>query len=242
MERKKYIFIALTCLTFIPSNGQIRNTIYQAFITSNMVIWENAIASFRPVTNDDKLELVNYLYGNIGYCLGRDQKVKAQTNLHKAEALLLQLEIQQYQMSMIYAYKAAFVGFKIGISPYKAPFLGKESMDFAKKSVALDGKNYFGYLQLGYITYYTPAILGGSKTDAIKYYLKALEIMEEDPSDLVNNWNYLNMLVTIINAYYEQGQYEIARKYCDKALKVEPEFDWVKNQLYPKVLKKLNNG
>jgi len=141
-------------------------------------------------------------------------------------------------LSMLYAYKSAFIGFNIGISPYKAPLIGKKSLEFVKKSISLDNNNYFAYIQLGNIYYYTPTIFGGSKSDAIKNYLKALDLLEKNSTGLKENWNYLNLLVTIINAFYEIGQYENAKKYCIKTLMFEPEFDWVKNKICPEIFKK----
>lgn len=53
------------------------------------------------------------------------------------------------------------------------------------------------------------------------------------------NWNYLNLLATIINAYIELEQYQKAKYFCDKTLAIEPHFDWVKRILYPQVLKQI---
>lgn len=242
MERKKYILIIIVGFFVVFSYGQNSKTIYQAYISGNMVEWKKAIDNHKTTTNNDRLDLINYQYGYIAFCIDRDKEEEAERYIQKTENIVVQLEKQQYKLSMLYAYKSALVGFKIGISPYKAPFIGQKSLTFAKKSIEIDGTNFFGYSQLGNIAYYTPPMFGGSKTEAMKHYLKALELMEKNPSAIKNNWNYLNLLATIINAYYEQEQYEMAKKYCIIALAIEPEFDWVKNQLYPKTLKKLNNG
>jgi tetratricopeptide (TPR) repeat protein len=118
---------------------------------------------------------------------------------------------------MLYAYKAAFIGFKIGISPYKAPFIGPESLKFAQMSVKLDSTNALGYIQLGNISFYSPVVFGGSKTTALNHYLKALELMEKNPARIVENWNYLNLYVTLINTYFELEKYEQAKTYSLRA-------------------------
>lgn len=237
MERKKYLLITFFTFIFLPILGQTDTSIYKAYISGNMTDWKKYMDSYIATTNEQKMNLINYQYGYIGYCIDQDKDNEAEKYLEKAEALLKQLEKQQYKMSMIYAYKSAFVGFKIGLSPHKAPFIGQKSTTFAKKSIAADKTNYFGYIQLGNVAFYTPAMFGGSKTDAMQHYLKALELIEKDGASLSIDWNYLNLLSTIINAYYEIKEYEKARKYCIKALKIEPQFDWVKNVLYPKILK-----
>jgi tetratricopeptide (TPR) repeat protein len=241
MERKKNILIALFISLLLPAFGQINQTIYKSYISGNMVEWKKYMDSYKSITNAEKLDLINYQYGYIAYCIDQDKKSEAEKYLQKAENLIADLEKQQYNLSMIYAYKAAFVGFKIGLSPYKAPFIGNQSLIFAKKSIALDGNNFLGYIQLGNIAFYTPSIFGGSKTDALSHYKRALELMEKKPDCIKYNWNYLNLLSAIINNYYELKQFDLAKKYCIKTLAFEPEFDWVKNQLYPKILKQKNN-
>jgi tetratricopeptide (TPR) repeat protein len=241
MERKKYILILTFICMLVSVFGQTNKTIYKAYISGNMPEWKKCMDSYKVTTNAQKLELINYQYGYIAYCISKDNREEAEEYMQKADNLLVDLKKQQYKMSMNNAYRSAFIGFKIGLSPYKAPFIGQESLNFAKESVVLDGTNYFGYIQLGNIAFYKPAMFGGSKTDAMKHYIKALGLIEKNPECLKNNWNYLNLLVTIINAYYEQKQYELAKKYCLKTLAIEPEFDWVKNQIYPKILKKLND-
>ena len=236
MERKKYILIGLFSSIIVSVFGQINETIYQAYTSGNMVEWEKAMDTYKVTANADKLELINFQYGYIAYCIDQDKKEEAKKYMLKAKNLIAELEKQQYKVSTLYAYKSAFIGFDMGISPYKALFIGHESLSFAEKSVAIDETNFFGYIQLGNIAFYTPAMFGGSKTEAIIHYLKALELMEKDPEILKSNWNYLNLLATIINAYHEQGQY------CIKTLSIEPEFDWVKNHLYPKILKRIKNG
>jgi tetratricopeptide (TPR) repeat protein len=113
-----------------------------------------------------------------------------------------------------------------------------KSQSYANKAIEIDPNNYFAYLQLANIYYYAPAIAGGSKVKAMDYYLKALNIIERNPEMLKNNWNYLNLLVTIINCYIDNKQYDKALQYAKKVLKIEPNFLWVKNQIYPELIKK----
>jgi len=47
----------------------------------------------------------------------------------------------------------------------------------------------------------------------------------------------LNLLATLVNAYYEMKEYQKAAAFA-KALEAEPEFEWVRNTLYPQTLKK----
>ena len=239
MEGKTYLFIILIGLYPLISFGQNSDAIYNAYIKGDMQKWKYSIDSLeniRNITNNEKLELINYQYGYIAWCIDRQKINEAEKYIAKAEELMDFLENQTYSLSTVYAYRAAFVGFKIGISPYKAPVIGSKSLTYARKSVALDSTNALAYIQLGNIAYYTPKIFGGSKSDALQYYKLALQLMEQNDFSMNQNWNYLNLLAVIIQAYIDIGKYSTAKEYCIKALSIEPEFDWVKNKLYPKIL------
>ena len=186
-----------------------------------------------------KLDLLNYQYGYIAWCISKEKTNEAEKYIDKSEKLIELLERQSYNLPMLYAYKAAFIGFELGISPYKAPFIGAKSLSYAQQSVGLDSLNAMAYVQLGNIAFYTPKMFGGSKPEAMQYYFKAIKIMQEEIESTKQNWNYLNLLATIINAYMDLEQYDMAKKYCIKTLSIEPEFDWIKNNLYPQILKKI---
>lgn len=244
MERKKYLLIVSLCFMHVLSFGQSNKTIYQSYITGDMTRWKNAMDSIEDVTNitnKEKLDLINYQYGYIAWCIEKEKIREAEKYINKSEKLITQLEQRRYSLSILYAYKAALIGFKIGISPYKAPFIGSESINLAKQAVTSDSTNTLGYIQLGNIAYYSPKMFGGSKKKAMLYYLKALKLMENDPNKRDYGWNYLNLLSNIINGYFELNQLEKANFYCLKTLSVEPNFEWVKNKLYPQVLKQLKN-
>jgi tetratricopeptide (TPR) repeat protein len=244
MERKKYILIAVIGLLFCPLFGQNNHTIYHAFAAGNMKKWKAAMDSIEAIkhkSNKELLDLLNYQYGYIAWNLGKKNTKEADKYLIKAYTDLKLLEKKQYNLPVLYAYKAALTGFEIGLHPYKAPFIGPKSIEYAKMSVKLDSSNSMGYIQLGNIAYYMPAMFGGSKTEALIYYLKALSISENKIECKNHNWNYLNLLSIIIQAHMGLEQYHHAETYCIKALAVEPGFDWVKKGLYPQVLKKISH-
>jgi tetratricopeptide (TPR) repeat protein len=87
-----------------------------------------------------------------------------------------------------------------------------------------------------------PPIFGGSKKEALDYYLKAQKIMEKDATDIVENWNYLNLLISIAQSYYYLDDYLTSIKYLKKIMKIEPGFNYVKNELYPQVLNKMKKN
>ncbi len=241
MERAKYCFIILSVFLSLSALGNNRIAVYEAYINDNMTEWKRVIDNMNrtePKDNEFILELTNYQYGYIAWCLGNDKKSEARKYLELAKNNIATLENNNYKLSMAEAYKAAFYGFRIDLNNFRAPILGPRSINAAKKAKELDSNNWLAYVQYGNIQFYMPAAFGGSKTEAISYYKKAEQIMEENRRLTLNNWNYLNLLATIGQAYSKTGNYNMAQSYYQKALRVEPGFAWVKDELLPELRKK----
>ncbi len=237
----KNIVFFITAFLWLNSGFTQNNaTIYKAYCYGDIAKWQTAMQTLPKATNADILSLINYQYGYIGVCLAQKNKTEAKKYIANTAQLLKQLEKAQYNLSSVYAYKAALIGYKIGISPYKAPFISSKSSKYAKKAVALDSLNPLGYIQLGNISYHTPSIFGGSNKTAIKHFCYALKLMEQKPQYLTNNWNYLNLLATLIKVYIKEEAYQQALQNCQKVLKIAPEFKLVKHELYPQVIAKRN--
>jgi len=243
MERAKYfILIFMLFGASVTAQTDYKTEIYNAFINNNMPKWKTTIDKMnlqRTKTNDFILELLNYQYGYIAWCIGNDYTNVAETYLEMATKNVENLEEQSFKLSYVNSYKSALYGFEIGLAWYKAPFLGPESITFAETAMNLDKTNPFGFIQYANAQYYMPETFGGSKTLALEYYIKALLIMEDDENYTTKNWNYISLLTTIAQAYTETGNYKSAKDYYEKILKLEPNYSWVKNELYPELLKKL---
>lgn len=243
MERSKYIIILISFFFFTNTLVYAGNraVIYDAYISNNMNKWKNVIDLMEKQSDKSDnflLELINYQYGYIAWCLGNNTKAEAAEYLKIAEKNLMYLENKSYKLSYINAYKSAFYGFKIGINNFQAPFIGPKSIKSAETAVELDVQNPFGYIQYGNIMNFMPKMFGGSVTKAIDYYLIAIRIMETP--FLYNNkkdWNYLNLLALTGKAYQDIEDYEKAKYFYEKTLGIEADFLWVKNNLYPNLIK-----
>lgn len=245
MERTSYlIIIFLLLLANAKAQNTYKDLIYNAYIYNNMSEWKNIVDKMQKQTNktnDQKLELLNYQYGYIAWCIGNDLDKIANSYLNDANKICEELEKVSYKVNVLNAYKSAFIGFEIGIDTYKAPFLGSKSLNYAEKSIENDKNNYFGYIQLGNIFQHMPKAMGGSKKLALEYYETAQKIMENNSSQIKNDWNYLNLLVLIAQVYTKLEMYNTAKTQYEKILKIEPNFTWVKNELLPEINKNLSN-
>jgi tetratricopeptide (TPR) repeat protein len=243
MERQEYkiIIIFLFCLS-TNIKASYKSDIYAAFVNNNMPGWKNTINRMESLKNDNNdflLELVNYQYGYIAWCIGNNKNDEAREYLELADNNISILSKDSKNLSIVNSYKAAFYGFRIGLNKLMAPFFGLKSINCAKLAMDLDKENPFGYIQYGNIEFYMPNVFGGSKKEALTYYLRALEIMEKNEDNIVENWNYLSLLIVIAQSYSYLDDFPSSISYLEKILKIEPGFGYVKNELYPDVLQKM---
>lgn len=201
----------------------------------------DALQAFGSDNNDILFNLLDYQYGYVAWCIGNERKTEAKIYLELAKKNIVKLEKLNYKSAYVHAYKAALLGFEIGLWPYKAPFLGPQSVDQVECALKLDAENWLALQQYGHIQFYMPPLFGGSKIEAINYYTRSLKNMELLPN-LKNNWNYLNLLVALAQAHAKIKNYVEAKMYYEKIIKIEPRFNWVKNELYPQLLREIENS
>jgi tetratricopeptide (TPR) repeat protein len=239
MERQKYLVILILFIfSGLGAMATYKTEIYKAYISNNMNEWKKVMDRMNLETkrdNDFLLELLNYQYGYIGWCVGNKENEQAKKYLSLAEKNIEILEKQSFELSILNAYNSAFYGYRVGLNKLQAPFIGPKSVESAKKAIELDKNNPYGYIQIGNSEFYMPSVFGGSKTVALENFKKAENLMERNPEKIKNDWNYLSLLAMIVMSCKELKQYELAKYYCEKALKTEPEFLWVKLDLYPEI-------
>jgi tetratricopeptide (TPR) repeat protein len=234
------LFNVMLLLT-LQIKATYRSEVYSAYINNNMDLWRNVIEKMNTIpekNNELLLELINYQYGYIGYCLGFDEKDEARELLQAAQKNLEILEDRKCSLSVINSYKSAFYGFRIALNPITAPVNGLKAIDCARTALKLDPEHYLGYVQMGNSKFFMPSTLGGSKKEALEYYLKAKELIEKTDT-ISGDWNYMNLMIVIGQTYTYLKDYPSAKKIYEGILENEPGFLYVKDDLYPKLLKKM---
>ena len=78
-----------------------------------------------------------------------------------------------------------------------------------------------------------PPMFGGSVEKAIESFSKAVSMYEEEKAVKPIRWGYEETLAWLGQAYEKNNQIDKARETYEKALKLEPEFRWVKYRLLP---------
>ena len=238
MERKEYYLIILLIFSnlILAAQTQYRQIIYKSYISGNMGNWEKVLSEMESQKYNSPeflLELINYQYGYVGWCIGKKKTKAAELYIRKLESNLDYLNSVTGESSEFHAYKAALYGFKLGLNIWKAPVLGQKSMTHATLAMEKDSMNIHANLKMGNIWNYMPEIFGGSKLKALYYYSKAIKIIEKTELNKKYNWTYLNLLALAGQAADKQGNKQKAIGYYEKALETEPGFLWVKNELLP---------
>jgi tetratricopeptide (TPR) repeat protein len=238
------LILILTSTNHCKSESIYKKMIYKAFVNGEMYKWEEIIHTMEEnnynKTMEQKLELINYYYGFTAHLIHKKHYDKAMLFCTKGESLISQVIAQAPQNASSYAYKGAFLGFRIGMSKFKAVVLGPESEGNINKAYELDPQNAQVLIDKGNLFYYKPSFFGGDKIQALKFYIKAISILEKN-KDYYHNWIYLNTLTNIALAYEKTNQDILSKTMFERILRLEPNFKWVKNELYPELLHKIQN-
>lgn len=234
-------FVLARAQTNINAQSAYKSQIYNAYINGDMNKWAAIIQVFEkesPSTIERKLELVSYYYGYIGYLIGAKKNETAQKFIVKGEKLIADVIKMSPNNATAYAFKGSFLGFRIGMSKFKALSLGQESIESIEKAYKLDPQNIQVVVDRANALYHTPRLFGGDKKEALRLFQEGVTLIETSKS-AKNNWFYLNLLTLIAQAYESTDQNKQAALVYEKILRLEPDFKWVKNELFPVLRKRM---
>lgn len=137
-----------------------------------------------------------------------------------------------------HALLSATYGLKMAYSPVHGMFLGPKSENLIEKAKKLAPSSPLVWKVFANSKYLTPEMWGGDLKEAVASYEKCTDLYEAKPELLKFNWMYLDALAFMGQAYLKTGETGKAIATYEKALKVEPEFGWVKHTLLPKAKSK----
>jgi tetratricopeptide (TPR) repeat protein len=237
MKNIKLILIFLLAFSVALSvNAEnVSKIIYDSYINKDMTRWKAVIDSLQlekesgKLSIEQKWELLDYQYGYIAWAISKKKTMKheAETYLDVAKDNLSELVEISGKTSLSNAFSAAFVAYEIGITPFKAPFIGLKCMKYGETALKQDSLNHFALIQYGNIMNYMPVAFGGSKDKAIVHYKKAKEIMRQDELLYKDNWLYMNLILTIADIYKNKKDYDTTKQYYLEALELEPGYKFV---------------
>lgn len=234
--RKLYVlFFLLICSSlFGQSNTNLNCRFRQLFISGNMQTWAMLVDSLQNSTlssvEDDILLFAEY--GLIGYYLGQDRKSEAGVILKQFDQHLDKCLLTQPKNANYHAFKAAAYGFKIGLSPWKAPVLSVYHQYRIDKSFEFRRNEYLPLIEQGNSYYFRPRIVGGNKAKALIQYQKANHILQKQKEC---NWMFLSNTAWLGQVYTKLNMENEARLLYLNILKEVPNFKYVKEELLPQL-------
>ena len=240
------LFIFLFSLGFKSTLAQNSSSydckFYEAYISGNMTNWpfwidELEAAYERGKDSDVLYQLVKAYYGYVAFLIGEEKETRAEKYIEEAENYIQILKETDKYRSYSEAMDGAFIAYKIGLNEAKAIFLGPKSMKHIKRAIKIKKDNPYALVEMGNAEFHMPRYLGGSYDLAAENFKKAVHIFENEHYSTKCNWVYLNALAWLAQSYDKAGRAEKARQTYRKILSVEPEFTWVRDELYPEFQK-----
>ncbi len=239
MEGTENKFISLIVLLFLPvfwANAQKKDltyyqcAFYESYRAGSMVPWPRLIEEMEQEKTADlawQTEIVKAMYGLVGYQIGLHDKEIAKTYVGKADNYLDKLLMKYPNNAQLHSLAGAFYGYKIALAFYKAPFLGPKSMEHIDKSIRLDPAEPMGFIEKGNSLQYRPAIFGGDKMEALKFYRKALALIEAKNNSKCD-WQHMLLRAFILKNLYETNQTAEAEAFLAAMQKDYGSISWIK--------------
>lgn len=223
----------------------VAERLYVCFTAGNMDEWARVVADLEQEFNVSKstrveFELLHAQYGLIGFLLSKQDELEAERYIAGAEdhiEHLLQVNPEYVEAISI---KAAILAYKIAINPLKAFYLGPKSRGLIDRAMRIEPSNPFALIESGNFEHYAPLILGGSTAKAVKFYQMAIDrLLHLNGGEAPKTWWYLNALTQLALAAEKAHNYPLATKTFEDILALEPNYQWIRDDVYPKYLKKV---
>ncbi len=232
------ILAFLIFITALHAQTAVEKLTYEAYMQKEASKWLKAANYVEKNTDLSKTEntehLIHCYYAYASALIAKKMRNDAVKAIDKGKKLTDELLKKEPGNALGWNYKGCFIGYEIALNKLKAITLGKTCTNHLNKASQLDPNNPQILFDRGNLFYYPPKIFGGNKREALKYYQKAIAILEKT-NKTRSNWTYLQLLVVEAHSNELLGDDKSAEKSYLKALKTEPNFQLVKNELYPKL-------
>lgn len=241
MKKVVLILLLITGLQFVHGQaGSVYNQrLYSAYVDDQMHLWEGIIKQMSneyEKTGDQALlyDLCFAYYGYVGYLLSEEEDRAARQELDLAMDRTDELYELLDGRNDVLALQGAMLGYRIVLSKFTSMFSGPRAKKYITTAYDSSTSCFNCNMEMGNMLFYTPKFLGGSQTEAIQYYEKAVEILETSQLKTDRNWIYMNTVLLLANAYRETGRPELACRLYEQMMEYEPEADWIRKDLYSK--------
>jgi len=225
-----FVFAALGATAQKKDLAYYQCAFFENYRKGNMTPWPGLIDEMDKVKSTDlawQTEMIKAMYGLVGYEFGLHDKEVARKYVNKADIYLDNLLEKYPNNAQLHSLAGAFYGYKIALAFYKAPFLGPKSMFHMDKAIELDPAEPMGYIEKGNSLQYRPAVFGGDKIEALKFYRKALTLIEAKNNSKCN-WQKMLLCSFILKNLYETNQTAEAEALLTQMQKDYGSMGWIK--------------
>ena len=218
--------------------------IYKGFISGDMQLWGKGIKELQDLYNREPASCTMYTltearYGYAGFLLGTGDKDAAKPVIDAFEKDIEKLAGYPEYRAETEAFRVALLGYRMALSPARAVTLGPKALKQLQVAMEAGGSNAAVWIEKANSEAHMPAFAGGSKEKAAASFREALRLFEAGKGLSDCNWRYLNTMVQLGQLLEEMKDLRGAREAYLRALKREPDFQWVRDELLPAVEKKL---
>lgn len=238
-----FIVFIMTGFSSLYAQDSYSCKFYKAYISGDMSGWPGWIneleKEYQRHESDEVLkDMVVAYYGYIAWLIGVERENEADDYIERGEGYIDKLSEKPGYKSYAQAMQGAFLAYEISMNMGKALYLGTRSLRYINRAIEEDPDNPYAWIEKGNAKYHMPKAVGGSYTEAAEYYQKAVKYLEKDERETQCNWVYLNAMAWQAQSYNKAGQRNKARQTYEKILSLEPDFEWVRDELYPEFLDK----
>lgn len=212
--------------------------VYNGYVNNQPGLWREGISTLEQLSenSEDKellLELASARYGLLGYCIASKACDDTEEQIDKMEDDLRAMLKKDPKWAEANAMMGALYGLKIGMNPAMGIFWGRRSSQYIEDATQFDALSPIAWMEKGNAKYFAPKLFGGNIDEAINCYNKAADLFVKQQKE--KSWQYLHTLACLGMAYEKKENMDNAKQVYQRALKAEPSFDWVRNELLPKV-------
>ncbi|HOP04832.1 MAG TPA: tetratricopeptide repeat protein [Tenuifilaceae bacterium] len=251
---KMKIILTTTIFALILSSFTVSATLnsydlrlYQSYKTGDMTQWVKVIDELNQLYKKEPsrellFDITEAQYGYIGYLIGIKNSSEARKYIKIAERNVEKILSENSNNHDALAIKGSLYAYHIALSPYKAPFLGPQSMKFIDEAYKTGSNSPQVLIEKGNAAHYAPSLFGGDPKKATEYYTKAAKLLEKSNNgNPPKTWIYLNTLAQLALAFEKSDEPANAEQTYQQILKIAPDFKWVKEKLYPNFIEKRNS-
>lgn len=166
----------------------------------------------------------------------QEDEDRADRALEEAQALL-EGSVQEDPTAEDHALLSGVLGLRISVNPMiRGISMGPAADHHIEAALELDRHSPRVWLMQGISAYNTPGVFGGSTDRAQRHLERSVTLFgDHEPESTAPSWGEAEARAWLGQVYAEQGDTEKATTAYRDALRIEPEYRWVRQVLLPRV-------